>query len=110
LTVISLMEIAAARILTPILGPGQMSVGVSVDVSHGAPTPLGRKVVAEAKYLGRTGAKGKDGEGKLFEFEVMAKDEGGEIGRGRHVRAVVDARRLEAAAVKRKGVKGESCE
>jgi fluoroacetyl-CoA thioesterase len=35
---------------------------------------------------------------------VVAKDEGGEIGRARHVRAVVDRERLEGIAVKR--VKG----
>ena len=105
---IALMEIAAARTLTSILDEGQMSVGVSVDVTHGAPTPLGAKVVAEARYEGRTG-KG----GKLYGFEVWAKDEGGEIGRGKHVRAVVDMKRLEGAAVKRvggnigEGLKGE---
>lgn len=87
-----------------------MSVGVSVNVAHGAPTQVGGEVVAEARYLGRTGAKGKDGVGKLFEFEVWAKDEGGEIGRGTHVRALVDASRLEGAAAnraKRVGVKGD---
>jgi predicted thioesterase len=105
---IAFMEISAARILTPILEEGQMSVGVSVDVTHDASTPLGAKVVAEAKYLGRTG-KGE----KLYEFDVWAKDEAGEIGRGKHVRAVVDAKRLEGAAVKRfggnmgKGLKGD---
>jgi fluoroacetyl-CoA thioesterase len=96
---IALMEIAAARILTPFLLQGQLSVGVSVDVTHTAPTPLGSEVVAEARYVGRTG-KG----GKLYEFEVVARDEGGEIGRARHVRAVVEKERLEGVAVKR--VKG----
>lgn len=92
------MEIASARILIPFLSPGQLSVGVSVDVTHNAPTPVGSKVEAESKYIGRTG-KGE----KLYEFEVVARDEGGEIGRARHVRAVVDARRLEEGAVKRVG-------
>jgi fluoroacetyl-CoA thioesterase len=94
------MEIAASRVLTPLLAEGQVSVGVSVDVVHGAPTPLGARVEATAKYVGRTG-KGD----KLYEFEVSAKDEGGEIGSGKHVRAVVDPTRLETAAAKRAGVK-----
>ena len=93
---VALMEIASARVLTPFLQPGQLSVGVSVDVTHSAPTPIGSKVDAEAKYLGRTG-KGD----KLFEFEVVARDEGGEIGRARHVRAIVDSKRLEDGAAKR---------
>jgi fluoroacetyl-CoA thioesterase len=96
---IALMEIASARLLAPFLLLGQLSVGVSVDVTHTAPTPLGSTVEAESRFIGRTG-KG----GKLYEFEVTARDEGGEIGRARHVRAVVDRERLEGVAVKR--VKG----
>ena len=83
-----------------------MSVGISIDVTHSAPTPLGARVEATATYLGRTG-KGE----KLYEFEISAKDEGGEIGRGKHVRAVVESGRLEATALKRVGVKaGEGLE
>ena len=66
---VALFHIASARILTPFLQPGELSVGVSVDVTHSAPTPIGAKVVAEAMYLGRTG-KGD----KLFEFDVAARD------------------------------------
>src|SRR5687767_10135532 len=69
---IGLMEIAAARVLQPLLGPGELSVGVTVDVTHNAPTPSGVKVTATARYAGR--------EGKLFLFEVSASDPGGEIG------------------------------
>ena len=72
-----------------------------MDASHGAPTAVGGKVVAEARYLGP--------KGKLFEFEIVARDEGGEIGRAKHVRAIVDVKRLEGAAEKRIGEKkGES--
>ena len=90
---IALMEIASARLLRSCLGTGELSVGVSVDVIHTAPTPKGATVMAEARYLGR--------EGKLFLFEVMASDPGGEIGRGRHKRAIVSAERLQAGALKR---------
>jgi fluoroacetyl-CoA thioesterase len=34
-------------------------------------------------------------------FEVIAEDEGGEIGRGKHKRAIVDSERLRAGANKR---------
>lgn len=60
------------------------------------PTPVDTPVIAEARYLGRTG-KGE----RLYEFEVVAKDAGGEIGKGKHVRAVVDVARLESSAVRR---------
>lgn len=90
---VALMELAAARILAPLLGAGEFSVGVTVDVSHSAATPEGVEVVATARYLGR--------EGKLFAFEVVAQDRGGEIGRGRHARAVVSGERLLLGAARR---------
>lgn len=92
---IGLMEIAASRVLQPLLGPGELSVGVTVDVSHTAPTPLGAKVTATARYAGR--------EGKLFLFEVSVSDPGGEVGRGWHKRAIVSNERLQAGAAKRVG-------
>jgi fluoroacetyl-CoA thioesterase len=97
------MEVAASRTLIPFLGPGQLSVGVTLDATHSAPTPLGERVEAEARYVGRTGTGGN-----LFEFEVVARDAGGEIGRMKHVKGIIDTERLQARAVKRVGaVKGE---
>jgi fluoroacetyl-CoA thioesterase len=97
---VALMEIAASRLLIPCLGPGQVSVGVSVDATHSAPTPVDEEVDAEATYLGRTG----DGD-KLFKFDIVARDAGGEIGRCRHVQAIVDTAKMEARAVNRMGRK-----
>jgi len=91
---IALMEVAAARVIAPILEPGQWSVGVTVDVTHSAPTPMGARVVADATFKAR--------EGKLLVFDVVAHDPGGEIGRGVHKRAIVSAERLMAGAAKRK--------
>jgi fluoroacetyl-CoA thioesterase len=90
---VALMETAAARVMQPLLGPGELSVGVTVEITHTAPTPPGALVVACARYVGR--------EGKLFRFEISARDEGGEIGRGSHKRAVVETERLQRAAAKR---------
>ena len=92
---IGLMEIAAARVLQPLLGPGELSVGVTVDVSHTAPTPVGALVTATARYAGR--------EGKLFLFEVSVSDPGGEVGRGWHKRAIVSNERLQTGAARRVG-------
>jgi len=93
-TVVGEMERAAAKLLRPLLQPGQLSVGVRVDVEHTAPTPIGARVVTRARYLGR--------DGKLFLFEVEARDPGGPIGRGRHWRGIIDEVRLLAGAERRK--------
>lgn len=92
-TMVGEMERAAAKLLRPLLGPGQLSVGVKVEIEHTAPTPVGARVVTRARYLGR--------DGRLFLFEVEAQDPGGAIGRGRHWRAIVDEARLMAGANKR---------
>ena len=91
---IALMELAGARLLHPLLQPGEMSVGAHVDVSHTAATPIGAQVTATATYRGR--------EGKLFVFDVIAHDPAGEIGRGIHKRAIVSRDRLLAGAEKRR--------
>ena len=92
---IALMEVAASRVLVPLLGPGELSVGVTVDINHTAPTPLGASVTATARYAGR--------EGKLFLFEVSVADPGGEVGRGWHKRAIVSSERLQSGAARRVG-------
>jgi len=92
---VALMELAAARVLRPFLGPGELSVGVSLDISHNAATPAGNTVTATARYLGR--------EARLFLFEVVASDQGGEVGRGTHKRAIVSTDRLLAGAARRGG-------
>jgi predicted thioesterase len=91
---IALMELAAARLMNPLLENGQLSVGVSVQVRHTAATPVGSRVRAVATYLGA--------DGKLARFRVEAFDEAGLIGDGEHTRAVVATERLIAGAEKRR--------
>ena len=95
---VALMQVAAARVGVPCLDVGELSVGVAVQVTHTAATPPGAKVTARARYVGR--------EGKLFVFDVAAVDHGGEIGRGRHTRAIVSHERLERGATKRNEISG----
>jgi fluoroacetyl-CoA thioesterase len=90
---VALMELAAARVLAPILGPGERSVGISIDVAHTAATPLGAAVTAEARFAGL--------EGKRYKFYIVAQDDGGEIGRAIHERAIVDEIRLLEGARRR---------
>lgn len=90
---VALLEIAAARVLKPHLSPGELSVGTLVDVVHTAATPPGATVTAEALLVAR--------DGKQWVFEVVVRDEGGEVGRGKHRRAVIAAERLAAGAARR---------
>lgn len=92
---IALLELAAGHLLLPLQKPGELSVGVTVDVRHTAATPVGAWVVAEATF--------KSQEGKLYVFEVVARDPGGEVMRGLHKRAIVSEARLLEGAARRQG-------
>ena len=83
---VALMELAAARVMQKILQPGELSVGVVVDVRHTAATPVGCRVRAVAKYVGP--------EGRLHRFQIEAFDEAGSIGDASHTRAVISTERL----------------
>jgi len=91
---IALLELAAGRLLKEECKPGELSVGVIVDVKHTAATPVGAWVEAQATYTGR--------DGKLYAFEVVARDPGGEVMRGTHKRAVIEEKRLLEGAAKRR--------
>ena len=90
---ILLMEIAATRLMKPTVGPGNMSVGVGVNITHLAATSVNSKVRARATYLCR--------EGKLYKFTVEAFDAGGKVDEGEHTRAIISSERLVAGAVAR---------
>ncbi|MBM3802835.1 MAG: thioesterase [Acidimicrobiia bacterium] len=90
---IALMELAAARCMKGLVKPGELSVGVNINVNHLAATPKGVLVRAEATYTGM--------QGKLFGFEVAAFDQGGLIGKGTHTRAVISTERLVSGALSR---------
>ena len=90
---VAFMEMAATRLMKPLLEAGQHSVGVEVAIKHSAATPIGGHVRIVATYLGP--------EGKLFRFKVEAFDDAGPIGEGAHTRAIVTTSRLLAGAAKR---------
>lgn len=92
---IGLMELAASRALHGALSEGEVSVGVHIEISHTAATPIGAEVTAEARFTGMAG--------KLYQFEIVARDAGGEVGRGTHRRAIVSLDRLVAGAQRRCG-------
>lgn len=90
---VAYLEMAATRLMRPLLEPGQHSVGVEVAIKHTAATPIGGNVRTIATYLGP--------EGKLFRFKVEAYDDAGPIGGGEHTRAIVSTSRLLAGAALR---------
>jgi predicted thioesterase len=75
------------------LQPGQLSVGVSLNVKHTAATPVGGRVRAVATF--------ERNDGKLFIFKVEAFDDAGPVGAGEHSRAIIDTERLLQGAAKR---------
>lgn len=91
---IALMELAAARLMTPLLAAGELSVGVHVNVTHIAPTPVGASVKVSAEYLGKPA--------DFYEFEVRLEDAAGIAGAGTHGRTIVAAERLLQGAERRR--------
>jgi fluoroacetyl-CoA thioesterase len=83
---IALMELAAARLMKPLLFKDELSVGVKVNVTHMAATPNNVEVKAVATYIGI--------EGKLYAFEVELHEQAGIAGSGLHTRAIVKTERL----------------
>ncbi|MGW8194968.1 MAG: thioesterase family protein [Desulforhopalus sp.] len=87
---IGLMEVAAARLMKPLLKPGELSVGVGVNIKHFAPTPVGEEVRTVATFI--------EPEGKLYLFEVEVFDRAGKVASGKHTRAIVQGARITEGA------------
>src|SRR5260370_369137 len=73
---INLMEAAALDAVEAMLPAGHQSLGIKLDVTHTAATPVGMRVVATARLVGV--------EGRRLRFEVEARDEIEAISRGTH--------------------------
>jgi fluoroacetyl-CoA thioesterase len=78
---IGLMEDAARHLVDSHLEPGQMTVGVNLNITHLAPTPIGMRVTARAELTAV--------EGRRLTFKVEAHDEQEKIGTGTHTRAII---------------------
>ena len=79
----AMMEHAAMDCVQPDLPEGKGTVGVDIQSSHLAPTPVGMTVRATATVTGVSE------NGKLITFRVEASDDWGPIGEGTHTRAVI---------------------
>ncbi len=82
------MEEAALAAVDPLLEPGTATVGYSLDIKHLAATPIGMRVTATATL--------QSIDGKMLTFSVEARDERELIGKGTHIRAVIDLERFKA--------------
>ena len=80
------MENAALNAVREFLERGESAVGTAVDIRHLAATPAGHQVTASATVT--------KVDGRRIWFDVSARDETEEIGRGTHERTVVDLKRL----------------
>lgn len=86
------IEGTAASSVAPALEPSQTTVGMHINVSHVAATPLGMKVHFDTELIEIAP------NGKVLTFKVSAYDEKGLIGEGTHQRAIVDKARFESKA------------
>lgn len=80
-SMIALMEKAAMDTVSPYLEEGQGTVGIKLDVSHLAASPVGMAVRAEAELIGI--------EKRTLTFKVSAYAGEELIGEGTHQRAVI---------------------
>ena len=78
---VALMENAASTLAAESLEEGQTTVGIEVQVSHVAATPVGMTVEATATLTAA--------EGRTLTFSMGARDERGVIGTGTQKRAIV---------------------
>ncbi len=78
-SMVNWMEMTCRENLAPLLGPGEDSVGVSVNIKHLAATPVGMRVRVISKLTKM--------DGRIFTFDVEAYDEVEKIGEGTHQRA-----------------------
>jgi fluoroacetyl-CoA thioesterase len=84
---VTAMENAALNAVRAYLDPGESAVGTIVNVQHLAATPAGHQVTADAVVT--------KVDGRRIEFDVSARDEIEQIGKGTHERMVVDMARLD---------------
>ena len=87
---VALMENAALTLVAATLPEGKGSVGIAMNITHSASTPVGMTVRAEAEVTNISA------NGKIIDFKVSAYDEAGLIGEGTHQRAIIDNERFMA--------------
>jgi len=84
---VSDVEYACYRLIEAHLEPGESSLGIHVAVDHLGPTPLGAEVTVRVRVSAI--------EERKVTLEAEVSDAAEIVGRGRHVRFVIDVARHE---------------
>ncbi len=87
---VAFMEEAAHTSVAPYLEEGCSTVGISMDIKHLAPTPVGMEITVTSKLT--------EVDRKKLTFEISAEDERGLIGTAVHRRFIVDSESFEKKA------------
>ena len=85
---VALMENAAMTAVASALPEGSTTVGAEMNVTHIKPSGPGAEITATAVLTGI--------EGRKLTFNVGARDAGGMIGEGIHIRYIVDREKFMA--------------
>ena len=91
----AMMEHAAMDCVQPDLPEGKGTVGVDIQSSHLAPTPVGMTVTCHSELVAV--------EGRKLTFKVTLADEKGPVGGGTHERFVIFEEKFAAKAEAKKG-------
>jgi len=89
------MEAVCAEMVLPHLGEGEQTVGIGMQFSHIAATPLGMKVRFNAKLV--------EVDGRKLVFEVEGFDEADKIGKATHQRFIINAEKFNSNVAKKAG-------
>jgi len=92
---VNMMEEAALNAVEGLLPEGHQTVGIRLDISHIAATPVGMRVRAHAELTKVDGRK--------LTFRVFAEDEKEPIGEGVHERIIVNVARFDKRTQEKAG-------
>ncbi len=79
---VAFMEEAALSMIDPHLEKGKATVGISMNLKHLAPTPIGDKINIKAVL--------DEIDGKRLVFSITAYDSNNKIGEAEHERFIID--------------------
>jgi len=85
---IALMEKTSRISVKPYLEEGEETVGIHVNVSHVASTPIGKKVWCDTELI--------EIDRRRLVFKVAVYNDNGLVGEGTHERFVIDVARFKA--------------
>lgn len=83
---IALMEGCCMESVSSSLSKGESTVGISIDVKHLSPSPIGVEIRCESELT--------QIDGRILEFTIKVFDNKGLIGEGVHKRCIIDIDRF----------------